>query len=616
MVDESVVTEPSEPNVTVDTTDQTKTIARKEPNEEKYNNIILDTSAIINSGGNITTYQNKCTALYTVPGVIKELRDSKSRESFEHSLSSLNIREPSSKSMNVIINFAKKSGDYHHLSLVDMQLIALTYELEVECGNDHVRYEPKHVIGKGNIEMMSKDLVEEEDKEEVIEDKKEVHVVKNDPTPIVTKPTPGGSWAHIVNPEIAPHTATIPDEPTDSTSKVLSEINLNKEQELGGQFSDAEEDESNDVPDGESNDELEKELQLDFPSLSASLATAEYSDEEEKINPLDPTSDKRYNSFRTYRNVMNPNGVTTKHEEKNREIHVIHEQEEIPSNNKQEYQSRILGGATLSGQTAHEEDDDDDEGWITVDTFQSLKSSGSVHFPSTNKSKKPNNNKPNNPNKSNLPPKSQRSAIVTTDYAMQNITLQMNLPLLSLNASTTITQLKSWILRCQACFLLLPIQDDNIPRIFCPKCGNAHTLQRISCKVNSNTGRLILFRTKNPKKLNGVVRGMKYSLPKPTSRDRFGGQLLMREDQMFYGMWRQKLKTNHVSQENDVFGSDILDSVGLSENGNFKKNDYSNIHAGFGRRNVNATKSGRERRGKKKKKKGSNKIVCGMRKTC
>ena len=87
----------------------------------------------------------------------------------------------------------------------------------------------------------------------------------------------------------------------------------------------------------------------------------------------------------------------------------------------------------------------------------------------------------------------------------------------------------------------------------------------------------------------------------------------MREDQMFYGIWKQKLKTNNVTQENDVFGSDILDSVGLTQQG---EGDYSNIHAGFGRRNVNATKHGRERRGKKKKKKGSDKIVCGMRRTC
>merc|ERR1712232_1374858 len=255
---------------------------------------------------------------------------------------------------------------------------------------------------------------------------------------------------------------------------------------------------------------------------------------------------------------------------------------------------------------AYEEDDDDQGGWITIDTLQSLKSSGSIHFPSstTNYTHKPKSNLNNNPKpntnqnqkkKNSLPPKSQRSAIVTTDYAMQNIILQMNLLLLSLNASTTITQVKSWILRCQACFLLLPTQqDETIPRIFCPKCGNAHTLQRISCKVNANTGRLILFRTKNPKKLNGVVRGMKYSIPKPTKKNRT------------------------TLQQDNVFGSDVVDSVGLMESSTYKKHDYSNIHAGFGTRNVNATKQGRERRGKKKKKNGrkSDKIVCGMRRTC
>jgi len=665
------ITEKDENTTSTPTTKSKKEIDTENNNEhDKYNNIILDTSAIIHSGGIITSYleKTKNTKLHTVSGVIKELRDSKSRQAFMDDttfLSHIIIREPNKTSMNVITNFAKKSGDYHHLSLVDMQLMALTYELEEEGCVDmnHIRYEPKHVIGKGHIELLHQEPENNDDEKKCGDEEKndgdkhqnelfkktdndkdnsDNKSISNSET---VKPIPGGSWAHIVNPTIAPH-STPPNNNTeasvDYTSKVLSHININEE-ELGGQFSDAEEEsDTNESKNGGSEKDLEKELKLDFPSLSASLATAEYSDEDEdQLNPLDPTSDKRYNTFRTYRNVINPNGIATKTKNNTTAISIsIEEEEETKgesnpvddSNNKeQEHTSRIMGGTTISGQTAYEEEDDDDEGgWITVDTLQSLKSSGSIHFPSSatknNKSTTASNTttKPNtNPNqkKNKLPPKPQRSAIVTTDYAMQNIILQMNLSLLSLNASTTITQLKSWILRCQACFLLLPTQqtDETIPRIFCPKCGNAHTLQRISCKVNANTGRLILFRTKNPKKLNGVVRGMKYSVPKPNKKNRFNGDLLMREDQLFYGIWKQKIKTNHTTlQQDTVFGSDVLDSVGLMDNAAYKKHDYSNIHAGFGRRNVNATKQGRERRGKKKKKngKGSDKIVCGMRRTC
>lgn len=47
--------------------------------------------------------------------------------------------------------FSKKTGDYASLSLADIKLLALTYELEVEVqgGNSHLNSEPRKIVTEG-----------------------------------------------------------------------------------------------------------------------------------------------------------------------------------------------------------------------------------------------------------------------------------------------------------------------------------------------------------------------------------------------------------------------------------------------------------------------------------
>ena len=70
------------------------------------------------------------------------------------------------------------------------------------------------------------------------------------------------------------------------------------------------------------------------------------------------------------------------------------------------------------------------------------------------------------------------------------------------------------------------------------------------------------------------------------------------------GAWNQKVKKGREKSES-IFGADIASHVGL---GDLTKR--SDIKVGFGRRNPNASKFGRERRGKKKKSKDK---ACGLR---
>jgi RNA-binding protein NOB1 len=205
------------------------------------------------------------------------------------------------------------------------------------------------------------------------------------------------------------------------------------------------------------------------------------------------------------------------------------------------------------------------------------------------------------------PPNSQRAACATTDFAMQNVILQMNMELLSIDG-IKVRKLKSWVTRCGACFKIYTSSDDTGPlakKLFCSHCGSDF-LQRIACSVDGKTGRLRLHLSKKHKH---NLRGTKFSLPKPGTGNRFQGDLLLREDQLLMGVWNQKLKMRSGGKAKcgaqSIFGRDIASNVGCNANAV----TADDIRVGFGHRNPNAAK-GRERRGKKKK---STEKACGLR---
>ena len=288
------------------------------------------------------------------------------------------------------------------------------------------------------------------------------------------------------------------------------------------------------------------------------------------------------------------------------------------------------------------EEDDDGQGWITSsDDIRFLKNEGGGRLDpgKTGTAGGPDNNKGGS-SKNAGPPLSQRTACATTDFAMQNVLLQMNLHLLS-SEGMRIRRLKSWVIRCGACFHIHSAEQDfkdetnhHMKRLFCSHCGS-DMLQRISASVDGKTGRLKLHFSKRKQGRHHSIRGTKFSLPKPGSGNKNKGDLLLREDQLLSGAWNQKVKINsgkkyQTSRSQSMFGRDIASSVGCNvkstSSASFGGKGWSNsantssvggfgtntddIRVGFGaRKNPNASK-GRERRGKKKK---SSDRACGMR---
>ncbi|KAM4833792.1 RNA-binding protein NOB1 [Thomomys bottae] len=178
-------------------------------------------------------------------------------------------------------------------------------------------------------------------------------------------------------------------------------------------------------------------------------------------------------------------------------------------------------------------------------------------------------------------PKDVRVGCVTTDFAMQNVLLQMGLPVLGLTG-LMIREARSYVLRCHGCFKT----TSDMTRVFCAHCGNK-TLKKVSVTVGSD-GTLHMHFSSNPKVLN--PRGLRYSLPTPKG-GKYAVSPHLTEDQRF----PQLRLSRKARQKTDVFAPDYI--AGLSP---FAENDISSRSAmlqvrdgtlGAGRRRLNPNAS-------------------------
>jgi RNA-binding protein NOB1 len=137
-------------------------------------------------------------------------------------------------------------------------------------------------------------------------------------------------------------------------------------------------------------------------------------------------------------------------------------------------------------------------------------------------------------------------ACMTGDYAVQNVLLQMGMNLVGIEGQK-IKQVRSWVLRCHACFKICKDAEKK----FCPQCGNA-TLLRTSVTSTApdskEKGGMKVHLKKNFQYKN---RGTIYSLPLPKA-GRAGGAAqsvpILREDQ---AEWQKALYTEKIKRNKE-----------------------------------------------------------------
>ncbi|KAL1854484.1 20S-pre-rRNA D-site endonuclease nob1 [Diaporthe australafricana] len=213
-------------------------------------------------------------------------------------------------------------------------------------------------------------------------------------------------------------------------------------------------------------------------------------------------------------------------------------------------------------------DDDDSDGWITPSNLKKQQAKDSQV------------SKPSETIETTL-----QAALLTSDFAMQNVALRINLFLVSPTNMGRIKKLKTWVLRCYGCFNVTRQMDKQ----FCPKCGQA-TLTRTSCSTDSS-GRMQLHLKRN---FQYNKRGNVYSIPKPVhgtangkmagvqggGKGHWGKDLILAEDQQEY---QRRADQDRRQRQKDLMDDDYLPNLVTGE----RTGGHGRIKVGAGR-NVNA----------------------------
>ncbi|KAF7355561.1 20S-pre-rRNA D-site endonuclease NOB1 [Mycena sanguinolenta] len=143
------------------------------------------------------------------------------------------------------------------------------------------------------------------------------------------------------------------------------------------------------------------------------------------------------------------------------------------------------------------------------------------------------------------------------DFAMQNVLLQMGLNLVGVEGKR-IQKVKSWVLRCHACFKIC--KDPT--KKFCPSCGNP-TLLRASVTIsapNSDSSAPVM-QVHLKRNFQYRLRGTKYSIPAPkpgSAKTGTGEGLILREDQTEYVRAR-KMADGRREREEAKVNKGLLD---------------------------------------------------------
>jgi len=415
--------------------------------EKPLHTVVLDAGPIIKNEPPISTLLAKCHKIITAPAIINEIRDIATRARLQTTLLPfLELREPSPSSIKIISDFARRTGDLQVLSRPDIQLLALTYE--VECEKNGGDWRLRSVPGQKKLNGLS-------------------------PTTLTETP------------ETAATDAQLMDEQSVETASSAAVVEATGPKETHEET--AEQQWQADLTENIVNDMHNSHISLSAPT------------------PTLPQT------------IMHPNSQS--------DVHLETQTNEPPD-------------MSAPPNLDHDSDSDSD-GWITPANLHSHQhpSDSASHSPSA------------------PAPRTLQAACLTSDFAMQNVLLQMNLNLIS-PSLTRVRHIKTFVLRCHACFLV--VRDTS--KQFCPRCGKP-ALTRVACSTDEQ-GRFALHLKRN---MQWNTRGDRYAVPKPVAgtangkvkagqgggKGGWGQGLILAEDQKEY--------VRAVGEQRRVKARDLMD---------------------------------------------------------
>ncbi|NWY90502.1 NOB1 protein, partial [Loxia curvirostra] len=440
--------------------------------------VVADTGAFLSAA----PLQDIADALYTVPEVLAEIRDRPARRRLAALPCELRVRRPRPELLRIVTEFSKKTGDYPSLSAADLQVLALTCQLQAEIdGPGGVRWEPQDKVRLSSTPRHPE---------------APLHLAGFH---LPSKHKPAGKGPRQPGPGPGPGPA--PAESDEFSSFLYWRPPLPSIEE-----------------------ELRELLVRILWRLLHALAL-----------PFLASHSRCLGATLTISCPL---------------AQAITGSPEPPE------QHRSSADGASAGEEEEEDEESDDEGWITPSNLkQAQQDTGHC----------------------DTAPVGVQVGCVTTDFAMQNVLLQMGLHVLAVNGML-IRRARSYILRCHGCFRT----TSDMTKVFCPHCGNK-TLKKVAVSV-SDDGSLHMHFSRNPKVLN--PRGLRYPLPAPQGGKHANNPHLV-EDQCF----PQQRLSRKARQKTNVFDPDYV--AGASP---FAENDVHSRAAhlqlrdaalGAGRRRLN-----------------------------
>ncbi|EEF51165.1 RNA-binding protein nob1, putative [Ricinus communis] len=565
---------------------------------------VIDANAVIEGGEKLHNLADK---FVTVPEVLAEIRDPVSRHRLSFVPFTIDSLEPSTDALNKVIKFARATGDLQTLSDVDLKLLALTYTLEAQIhGTKHIRDAPPPIHTVNVKRLPEKDMPGWGSNVPNLEEWEALEQEAGD----------GLNAGSRILPlkEMSLNTITVDDQSEDCAVVTGSEEHSENHEDVDhglrkhrryppkkkeisiegkkmvadgidasqGQFDDdagdwmpavsrsthrrflrrkARREYNEALIEKDSRENMEsndiKEITIPDPSLhqsseSVNAGNGIYEESEMKNN------DEDLSSILTKMRLEEESAKALQEGKEENSTSVglkftdnMHLEASADSNANVDLEANIANGeldhldilseTTETVDVSHGDDDASEQSWM----LRSL-SESSV-------------------------------ACVTSDYAMQNVLLQMGLRLLA-PGGMQIRQLHRWILKCHACYTVTA----EIGRIFCPKCGNGGTLRKVAITVGENG---IVLADCRPRI---SLRGTKFSLPLPQGgRDAITKNLILREDQLPQKLLYPKTKKKVNKQGDDFFAVDDIFSHHTDKRAPFRPPIRKALAVFSGRRNPN-----------------------------
>ncbi|PON62839.1 D-site 20S pre-rRNA nuclease Nob [Parasponia andersonii] len=497
---------------------------------------VVDANAIIEGGDKLSQCADK---FVSVPEVMDEVRDPVSRHRLAFVPFSVQTMEPTPESLNRVIKFARATGDLQTLSDVDIKLIALTYTLEAQIhGTVHLRDCPPPI-----------------------------HTVNVKRLPEKELPGWGSNVPNLEEWEALEHQG---EDKSNDGSRILplKDLNLNVISDSGSEYQ---------QEDGEETDGRpkriyppKKEINIEGKKMVADGIDASQGEFDDDAGDWMPAVSRsthrrflRRKARREYYEAMSEkdgtsgkNGITGE-DNGGQENGVAQGENGEKEGDTKEGKNDEESLSTILDQTRLKEDSlkglqdgngstEGDHTDVISEGIDHLELSSEINISVDASNAEDDDSSEQSWTLRSLSESS--VACITSDFAMQNVILQMGLRLLA-PGGMQIRQLHRWVLRCHACYTVTA----EIGRIFCPKCGNGGTLRKVAVTVGENG---VVLAARRPRI---TLRGTKFSLPLPQGgRDAVTKNLILREDQLPQKLLYPKTRKKATKEGDEFFVSDDI----------------------------------------------------------